>query len=235
MSDYLTVPEAAQYLRISVRKVYDLVSRSRLPHRRAGGRLLFERNALADWVRSSGGAFGMAAPPVVMAGSHDALMDWAVRASRSTLAALCRGSRDGLERIRRREASAALLHLPGPDLAPGAHGRVAGAFNIAAVAEDFAGHDVVLLNWCWRQQGTRLWRVPPADGGLVQRAVQGVGCQGSGACGSDASRSWHVRPRIRAGSWFAAAMGPGAPSRSALRDARRPECWVRPRTSPGGS
>ena len=61
--DYLTVPEAAVFLRISARKVYDLVSRSGLPHRRAGARLLFERTALADWVRSSGGDRGMPAPP----------------------------------------------------------------------------------------------------------------------------------------------------------------------------
>src|SRR3712207_2918206 len=93
MFDYLTVPEAPGHLRISVRKVYDLVSRNALPHRRAGGRLLFERASLERWVRSNGSESGLAAGPPVLAGSHDALMDWAVRASRSSLAMLCRGSR----------------------------------------------------------------------------------------------------------------------------------------------
>jgi excisionase family DNA binding protein len=149
MTDYLTVPEAAGYLRISARKVYDLVSRSGLPHHRAGGRMLFERAALAQWVRSSGREAGMPPPPMVLAGSHDALMDWAVRASGSTLATLCRGSRDGIERVRRGDACAALLHLPC---------RLDDAveverFNVGAVRESLGAHDVVLVNWCWRQQG----------------------------------------------------------------------------------
>jgi excisionase family DNA binding protein len=148
-ADYLTVPEAAEYLRISPRKVDDLVSRSGLPYRRAGARLLFEREALAEWVRGNGREHGMPAPPLVIAGSHDALLDWAVRASHSTLASLFRGSRDGLERMRRREACAALLHLPERSA-----GRPEGAdFNLAAARASMAGQDVVLLNWCWRQQG----------------------------------------------------------------------------------
>ncbi len=156
-TDYLTVPEAAAYLRISPRKVYDLVSRSGLPHRRAGGRLLFERVALAEWVRGNGHDLGVPPPPLVLAGSHDVLLDWAVRASHSALASLCRGSRDGLERVRRREACAALLHLPGPAV------TLAGGddFNLAAVQETMTGEDVVLVNWCWRQQGLMVARGNP--------------------------------------------------------------------------
>lgn len=156
VADYLTVPEAAAYLRISARKVYDLVSRSSLPHRRAGARLLFERHALAEWVRGSGLEHGMPAPPLVLAGSHDALLDWAVRASHSALASLCRGSRDGLERVRCRQACAALLHLPEPE-----GGRPGGGFNVGAVSKALDGHDVVLFNWCWRQQGLMVARDNP--------------------------------------------------------------------------
>ena len=156
VADYLTVPEAATYLRISPRKVYDLVSRSGLPHRRAGARLLFERSTLAEWVRGNGLEHGMPAPPLVLAGSHDALLDWAVRASHSALASLCRGSRDGLERVRRREACAALLHLPEPG-----GDRAGGGFNLGAVSKALDGHDVVLLNWCWRQQGLMVARDNP--------------------------------------------------------------------------
>jgi excisionase family DNA binding protein len=157
MTDYLTVPEAADYLRISPRKVYDLVSRGGLPHRRAGARLLFDRTALAEWVRGGGHEYGMPAPPLVLAGSHDALLDWAVRAGHTTLATLCRGSRDGLDRVLRREACAALLHLPEPAI----DGDGVGGFNIAAVGEAFAGQDVVLINWCWRQQGLMVARDNP--------------------------------------------------------------------------
>jgi putative molybdopterin biosynthesis protein len=157
MADHLTVPEAAGYLRISPRKVYDLVSRGGLPHRRAGARLLFDRTALAEWVRGGGHEYGLPTPPLVLAGSHDALLDWAVRAGHTTLATLCRGSRDGLDRVLRREACAALLHLP----EPGDDGHDAGGFNIAAVGEAFARQDVALLNWCWRQQGLMVARDNP--------------------------------------------------------------------------
>ena len=155
-ADYLTVPEAAVYLRISPRKVYDLVSRCGMPHHRAGGRLLFERVALTEWVRGNGQDHGMPAPPLVLAGSHDALLDWAVRASHAPLATLCRGSRDGLERVKCRKACAALLHLPEPG---GREGD--GGFNVAAVSKALDGHDVVLLNWCWRQQGLMVARDNP--------------------------------------------------------------------------
>jgi putative molybdopterin biosynthesis protein len=156
LGDYLTVPEAASFLRISPRKVYDLVSRSGLPHQRAGGRLLFERSRLSDWLRGNGLERGMPAPPLVLSGSHDALLDWAVRASRAALATLCRGSRDGLERMRRGEACAALLHLPERVTGPGL-----GGFNVDAVTKALDRHDVALINWCWRQQGLIVARDNP--------------------------------------------------------------------------
>lgn len=165
VADYLTVPEAAAYLRISPRKVYDLVSRSGLPHRRAGARLLFERSTLGDWVRGNGLKHGMPAPPLVLAGSHDALLDWAVRASHAALATLCRGSRDGLERVRRRQACAALLHLPEPG----------GGFNVDSVREALEGHDVVLFNWCWRQQGLMVARDNPLGIRSLDDLVAGTG------------------------------------------------------------
>jgi excisionase family DNA binding protein len=171
LGDYLTVPEAAAYLRISPRKIYDLVSRSGLPHRRAGARLLFERSTLTDWVRGNGLEHGMPAPPLVLAGSHDALLDWAVRASHSTLASLCRGSRDGLERVRRREACAALLHLP----EPGGGRAGGGGFNLGAVSKALDGHDVVLLNWCWRQQGLMVARDNPFGIGSLDDLLAGTG------------------------------------------------------------
>lgn len=170
VGDYLTVPEAAGFLRISPRKVYDLVSRSGLPHHRAGGRLLFERSRLSDWVRGNGLEQGMQAPPLVLAGSHDALLDWAVRASHAALATLFRGSRDGLERVRRREACAALLHLP-----ERIKGQGRGEFNVDAVAGALDRHDVVLINWCWRQQGLMVARDNPFGIQAIKDLIVGTG------------------------------------------------------------
>ncbi|HEY3961523.1 MAG TPA: helix-turn-helix domain-containing protein [Gaiellaceae bacterium] len=47
---FLDVPGAAEYLCSTPKAVYHLVERRRLPHRRAGGRLLFDRAELRAWV-----------------------------------------------------------------------------------------------------------------------------------------------------------------------------------------
>ena len=196
MSDYLTVPEAAAFLRISARKVYDLVGRGGLPHRRAGARLLFERLALAEWVRAGGDGWPLAAPPIVLAGSHDALMDWAVRASQSPMATLARGSRDGLERVLKREACAALLHLPG---------RSPERFNIDAVEISLAGHDVALVNWCWRQQGLIV------AAGNPRRIAALADLRGAGRPGRPGRSDRSDRPGVRLGRRI-----PGAGSRESF-------------------
>jgi excisionase family DNA binding protein len=48
---FLDVPGAAQYLSTTAKAIYALVERHKLPHNRAGGRLLFERAELRAWVR----------------------------------------------------------------------------------------------------------------------------------------------------------------------------------------
>lgn len=151
--EHLTVPEAAALLRISERQVYDGVARKGLPHLRAGGRLLFDRAQLDRWLR--GGAQAADLPgkelPAVIGGSHDPLLEWAVRESRCGLALLTGGSTDGIERLVRGEVCAALLHLPDPDLLD---------FNRNAVAKALHGHPVALMQWAHREQG---WMVAPGN------------------------------------------------------------------------
>jgi excisionase family DNA binding protein len=48
---FLDVPGAAQYLATTAKAIYALVERHKLPHNRAGGRLLFDRAELRAWVR----------------------------------------------------------------------------------------------------------------------------------------------------------------------------------------
>jgi excisionase family DNA binding protein len=48
---FLDVPGAAQYLSTTAKAIYALVERHKLPHNRAGGRLLFDRAELRAWVR----------------------------------------------------------------------------------------------------------------------------------------------------------------------------------------
>lgn len=84
--------EVAEYLRLKERRVYDLVRRGVIPHLRATGKLLFPRDRIDAWLAATGDV-GVApaepasthathrAPPAIIAGSHDPLLDWSARAN----------------------------------------------------------------------------------------------------------------------------------------------------------
>ncbi|HQW37377.1 MAG TPA: helix-turn-helix transcriptional regulator [Usitatibacteraceae bacterium] len=165
---HLTVAEVARHLRLGTRKVYDLVARKGLPHVRAGGKLLFDVAEVERWLaQSAGGAAPRAGlPPPVVGGSHDPLLEWAVRESRCGLALLTQGSADGLERLSRGEVAAALMHLPSADLAD---------FNRAEADERLRGRGVALVEWARREQGLLVARGNPrkirAVADLARRGV----------------------------------------------------------------
>ena len=52
---WLTVREAADYLRCPVSRIYSLVSAKRIPFEKDGSRTLFRRSDLDGWVRDGGG------------------------------------------------------------------------------------------------------------------------------------------------------------------------------------
>lgn len=113
MSDYLTTRELADLLRIGERKVYDLAASGEVPCVRAVGKLLFPRAEISAWLAASrsGPQVEEQPPPPIIAGSHDPLLDWALRESRSGLASFYDGSYDGLSRLAARTALAAGLHI----------------------------------------------------------------------------------------------------------------------------
>src|SRR5258708_911354 len=85
MPDLLTTDEAATYLRLSERKLYELVATAAVPCSKVTGRWLFPKAALDRWV--SAGLLTTAplahpAPPIV-GGSHEPLLEWALRESGS--------------------------------------------------------------------------------------------------------------------------------------------------------
>ena len=51
---YLTTAEAAEYLRLKERKVYDLVSQGVIPCVRVTGKLLFPRQRIDLWLMNHG-------------------------------------------------------------------------------------------------------------------------------------------------------------------------------------
>lgn len=146
MPDYLTTGEVAELLRLKTRKVYDLANSGALPCSRATGKLLFPAEAVNQFI--AGGQDAMAfvprARPNVVLGSHDPLLDWALRESRCGLATYFDGSEDGLARYAAGEGIVAGLHL---------FDAASETWNVAAVTAQFANDNVVLIEWAKRQRG----------------------------------------------------------------------------------
>ena len=142
----MTVKEVATHLRMKERKLYDMVSRQELPSVRIGGKWLFPRSRIDAWViaRLEGPATARLAPTALIAGSHDPLLEWAVRESGAELPLLQDSSLQGLERLATSGAIAAGLHLL--DAANG-------EYNVGIVASRFAHEPMVLITWAMREQG----------------------------------------------------------------------------------
>ncbi|MEO8755081.1 MAG: helix-turn-helix transcriptional regulator [Casimicrobiaceae bacterium] len=141
--------EVAAYLRLKERRVYDLVRKNALPHIRATGKLLFPRVQIDEWLASKSGAppeSATAAPPIV-AGSHDPLLEWAVRDSRCGLAVLACGSSAGLERLALGQATVAAMHWLD---------RATGEYNVPLARERMGAGDFVVVEWAKRAQGLLL-------------------------------------------------------------------------------
>src|SRR6516162_1370052 len=114
--DLLTTDEAAIYLRLSPRKLYELLAKGAVPCTKVTGRWLFPRAALDRWVMAgliTSAALAQAAAPQIVGGSHDLLLELALRDSGCGLAGLPEGSSAGLRRLTRGEAMIAAIRLGG--------------------------------------------------------------------------------------------------------------------------
>ena len=112
--ELLTTTEAADYLRIKERKLYELVADGAIPCTKVTGKWLFPRADLDRWLLA-----GMARPlgvvpadpPPIVGGSHDPLLQWALIKSGAGLAILPEGSETGYRRFLRGEVIAAAIHF----------------------------------------------------------------------------------------------------------------------------
>lgn len=144
--EYLTVKELADLLRLKERKIYDLAASGSVPCSKATGKLLFPAAEIRAWVeRSKSGSISQATsrPPIIL-GSHDPLLDWAIRQSRCGLASYYDGSLDGLDRFVRGEGVAAGLHI---------HDAKSGAWNVPAVSDLALDQNAVLVTFAERRRG----------------------------------------------------------------------------------
>jgi putative molybdopterin biosynthesis protein len=180
MREFLSTTEVADYLRLKERTIYELVRTKQIPCSRVTGKLLFPRQLVDLWVMRQTEFAGpdLRSPPPVAAGSHDPLLEWALRESGSELALLAVGSEDGLKRLVANKAVVAGIHLLDP---------ATGEYNRPAVQALGGLSDVVLVEWARREQGLVVARDNPRrissitdlgrNGTRVLRRQEGAGAQ----------------------------------------------------------
>ncbi|MFM9974654.1 MAG: substrate-binding domain-containing protein [Beijerinckiaceae bacterium] len=145
---YLNTEQAAVYLDIKERKLYEMVAQRAVPCSKVTGKWLFPRAALDRWVEAGltvPDGFSAQAAPAIIGGSHDPLLEWAARRSGCGLALLSEGSAHGLHRLDRNEIALAALHLHEDETAADA--------NVAAVRASPHLHDAVVVAFARREQG----------------------------------------------------------------------------------
>jgi excisionase family DNA binding protein len=144
-----TTSEAADYLRLKERKIYEMVTAGEVPCTKVTGRWLFPKAELDQWLAASmrrPDGLPRATPVPIVAGSHDPLLEWVLRESGSGLATLAVGSEAGLDRFTAGDAVAAAIHLHALD-DPDKDG------NVAALVAQGSFHDAVAIAFCRREQG----------------------------------------------------------------------------------
>lgn len=172
----MTTAEVAALLRVKERKIYELVSENQIPHTKVTGKLLFPQALIQDWIKSgtsTGSAPSQLARPLVAAGSHDPLLEWALAESGCGIGPMFDGSLDGFARFVRGEAILAGMHVPDPS------GTVHN-FHLLSEARD-VDPSLVLVTWAFRRQGLMLRPdvyLPEGDGEpLVLLAGSGLTVQ----------------------------------------------------------
>lgn len=173
MHDFLTVPELADLLRIKERKLYELASGGSIPVTKVTGKLLFPRDAVFAWLKQNTDYGDISADhakrPQVVAGSHDPLLEWALRESGCGLATWFDGSVDGLIRMKSGKALAAGVHFH--------------EGNAERIRSEWPTAPVVLIEWAKRSQGliaaegAQIKRLTDLAGKVVVQRQSGAGSQ----------------------------------------------------------
>lgn len=144
-----TTAEAAAYLRLKERKIYEMVAEGTVPCTKVTGRWLFPKAELDHWLASSVSrpeGVTRPDPAPIVSGSHDPLLEWALRESGSGLATLALGSEAGLSRFSAGETVAAAIHLHALE-------DVNADANVATLRDRNDLYDVVMIAFCRREQG----------------------------------------------------------------------------------
>ena len=179
---FFTTTEAAKYLRLKERKIYEMATEGTVPCTKVTGRWLFPKAELDHWLISSvsrPAGLMRPEPAPIVGGSHDPLLEWALRESGSGLATLAVGSEAGFNRFIAGETIAAALHLHALE-DPEADA------NVAALIGRSDLRDAVLIAFCRREQGLLLAPSNPLnirsiDDVTAKRARMAMRPKGAGA------------------------------------------------------
>lgn len=145
----LTTGEAADYLRLKERKLYELVADRQIPCTKVTGKWLFSRADLDRWLLAGmARPYGVipAEPPPIIGGSHDPLLQWALSESHAGLAILPEGSETGYRRFLKGDVIATAIHfhdLEDPEKDA----------NLEIVRREATLYDAVLVGFATREQG----------------------------------------------------------------------------------
>ena len=177
-----TTAEAAAYLRLKERKIYEMVAEGSVPCTKVTGRWLFPKAELDHWLASSvsrPAGVTRPEPAPIIGGSHDPLLEWALRESGSGLATLAVGSEAGFARFAAGETVAASIHLHALDDAQA-------DANVAALKSRSDLHDAVMIAFCRREQGFLVpagnpQKLRSIDDVIAKRARMATRPKGAGA------------------------------------------------------
>ena len=177
-----TTAEAASYLRLKERKIYEMVADGSVPCTKVTGRWLFPKAELDHWLASSISRPAGLTPPEpspIVGGSHDPLLEWVLRESGSGLATLAVGSEAGFNRFTAGETIAAAMHLHALE-DPEADA------NVAAVSSRSDLQNAVMVAFCRREQGLLLapgnpLKIRAIEDVIAKRARIAMRPQGAGA------------------------------------------------------
>ncbi|WP_287367053.1 helix-turn-helix transcriptional regulator [Thauera sp.] len=157
----LTVREAAAFLHLNEKKLYELANSKDIPAARIGGKWLFPRALLEEWLleQAHGGAL---TDRLLITGSDDPLLAATVSALAPTLGAEAfvayspTGTLTGLELLARRRANVCALHWGGVEHSEQQH---------ATLLRSFGGQrQWALVRLALREQGVILRRGLHIDG-----------------------------------------------------------------------
>lgn len=143
-----TTAEAAEYLRLKERKLYELVAEGAIPCTKVTGKWLFPKDELDAWLSNSltrPNGLNRPDPMPIVGGSHDLLLEWSLRESGCGLAILAEGSEAGLQRLQSGELVAAGIHLHALE------GNIDA--NLEALRTRPALHDTALIAFARREAG----------------------------------------------------------------------------------